>query len=326
VGKKKIYRAFQLPVILIMIGWILISCAGDLAEKTENTGEISDKLTAVDTLNIEKEEEIPALEITYYLDSLTTQAEIDSLDLQFNEKEKELIYALNRIDAYKIAIGDKLLIPDTLTGNFIDYSPFPKSLSILDSVPRTVLISRRVQAVALYEKGKLKFWGPASTGKEFTQTPAGLHYGNYKAKLKISTINKDWILPYYFNFMNFEGIGTHEYTLPGYPASHGCVRLRKEEALEIYNWANQWKLDDKGQIVLTNGNPFIVIGDYNFDKPVPWYDLAVDPKSNFLTDSEKDILKDYVVRYMKDKRNFAKDFEEINGITLPLGKNTEAIQ
>ena len=77
-------------------------------------------------------------------------------------------------------------------------------------------------------------------------------------------------MPYYFNFMNYEGIGTHEYTLPGYPASHGCVRFRNEEAVYIYNWAQQWKLDSKGQVVLENGTPFLVFGDYDFDHPSPW--------------------------------------------------------
>jgi hypothetical protein len=39
-------------------------------------------------------------------------------------------------------------------------------------------------------------------------------------------------MPYFMRFS--EGIGMHEGYLPGYPASHGCVRMPKEEAMAFY--------------------------------------------------------------------------------------------
>ena len=80
-------------------------------------------------------------------------------------------------------------------------------------------------------------------------TPAGLQYTNYKAKLKISTIDGDWKMPWYFNIQNRSGIGMHDYS-PGYPASHSCIRLLEHDAKWIFNWADQWVLDDKGAAIV----------------------------------------------------------------------------
>jgi hypothetical protein len=248
-------------------------------------------------------EEMPAI-ITYHTYSIKDAAEVDSFKNSFSEREQEFIFALNRMDAYRLNAGDVLVIPDTLTANFQDYSPFPADFEMLDSIPKTVLISRRVQAFGLYENGKLIKWGPVSSGKESTPTPAGLFYGNYKARSKISTVNESWLMPYYFNFMNFEGVGVHQYSMPGFPASHACVRLRKNDAIAIYNWADQWKLDRTGQLVLKNGTPFMVYGVYDFDGEVPWLQLAENPHSNYLTAEEMNILRSYVEEYKKDRRNF----------------------
>lgn len=40
-------------------------------------------------------------------------------------------------------------------------------------------------------------------------------------------------MPYFLRFTG--GAGLHEGYLPGYPASHGCVRMPKEQAIAFYN-------------------------------------------------------------------------------------------
>lgn len=42
-------------------------------------------------------------------------------------------------------------------------------------------------------------------------------------------------MPYFLRFTG--GAGLHEGYLPGYPASHGCVRMPKEQAMAFYNAA-----------------------------------------------------------------------------------------
>ncbi|CAM4314718.1 L,D-transpeptidase [Gillisia limnaea] len=297
------------PVILLIISCILIisSCSRGSSDKNIKEEKFPLENDSVVVKEVIKE---PEYIIRYRLDSLVNEKQIDSFSTRYSYEERKLIFALNRLDPTRLQLGMNLLIPDTLFDDINKYSPFPEELDILDSIPKAVLISQRIQGFALYAKGRLVKWGPVSSGKQSTPTPNGLHYGNYKAKKKISTVNPDWLLPYYFNFMNFEGVGVHQYSLPGYPASHACVRLRLEDSQFIYDWANQWELDKTGQKIERNGTPFIVFGEYDYTNPVPWQKLGRDAKSNHLTKEERETLIQYSREFMKNKKNFEDPMEQ----------------
>lgn len=285
----------------------LFSCAEDRSEDNKNLIEIERRKDSISLDSLKRAEEeviIPPLVIRYKLDSIIDAKTSDSILGMYDEEQKKIIYSINRIEPVRVGVGTKLVFPDTILSDFNKYAPFPASLEILDSIPKVVVISQRVQAFGLYEEGELIRWGPVSSGKQSTPTPNGLHYGNYKAKRKISTVNQDWILPYYFNFMNFEGVGTHQYLLPGFPASHACVRLYMDDAKFIYDWARQWKLDPTGQRIVNNGTPFMVYGEYDYQNPFPWLQLSENPQSNFISDEEKAVLEKYVEEYFQDERNF----------------------
>lgn len=309
--------------VLVLLGG-LASC--DNADPSPEAENLSENGFSRDEDTIKQEVQELPLMITYHLDSLSSKASVDTFKSRYSKSELEFILALNRIDENYLSAGDLLIIPDTLTANFLDYSPFPARFEMLDSIPKVVLISRRVQGFALYEHGELKHWGPVSSGKKSTPTPAGLFYGNYKALRKISTVDESWILPYYFNFLNFDGVGVHQYAMPGYPGSHACVRLRNEDAKVIYNWADQWQLDGTGQVVQRNGTPFMVFGDFNFDAGLPWLDLADHPNCNFLTAEEMRILKEYTLQYRKDSRNFEPPALPLEIIEVPNGEGLETVQ
>ena len=272
-------------LFLLVLVIFSLSCTGKKAEK--NSEPVVEDVTQ-DSIVIIKEPEVrkPEPVVKYHLDSIPSKVELDSFQINYSESEKRIIYALNRMDAWRLKAGGQIIVPDSLVHDLLVYSPFPEKLEILDSIPKAVLVSQRVQAFGLYEQGKLIRWGAISSGKQSTPTPNGLHYGNFKARKKISTVNKDWLLPYYFNFMNFEGVGVHQYAMPGYPASHACVRLFEEDAKFIYNWAEQWQLSGNRQVVLKNGTPFMVFGEYNYKSPVPWVKLAENEKDNFLNEKK----------------------------------------
>lgn len=302
---NKISSTFLLIVSCLLI---ISSCSQSSSDKSNKEPQFPVKNDSI----FKEEIKEPEYVITYRLDSLVHEQQIDSFKTRYSNKQQELIFALNRLDPNRLKSGLNLLIPDTLFNDIKKYSPFPEELNILDSIPKVVLISQRIQGFALYEKGKLLKWGPVSSGKQSTPTPNGLHYGNFKAEKKISSVNPDWLLPYYFNFMNFEGVGVHQYALPGYPASHACVRLRKEDAQFIYDWANQWKLDKTGQKIEKNGTPFMVFGSYDYNNPFPWQKLGEDSKSNNLSEVELEILKKYSKEFIKNKKNFEDSAEEEN--------------
>ena len=305
------YRKYRLFFTLTLLVLLASACNSESGDQPE----VDVEAIPVDTISVAEEEqkEKPKPVVKYHIDSISTAADVDSFQTRYSEEEKKTIFALNRMDPWRLAAGQELIIPDSIHPDIMVYSPFPEKLAFLDSIPKTVLIAQRIQGIALYENGNLIRWGPISSGKQSTPTPNGLHYGNHKAERKVSTVNPDWILPYYFNFMNFEGVGVHQYSMPGYPASHACVRLLKEDARFIYDWAEQWQLDEKGQVIIRNGTPFMVFGEYDFESPLPpWLRLAADPKDNFLNQAELDTLKAYSRRYFEDERNFEKEPEEEN--------------
>jgi len=77
---------------------------------------------------------------------------------------------------------------------------------------------------------------------------------------------------WYFNFSNREGLAFHEYALPGYPASHGCVRLLQRDAMWLYEWGEEWMLSSDARLELP-GTPVFIIGQYDFSSAPPWRSL-----------------------------------------------------
>ena len=314
--KKKISKYLHPFSALTIIVLGLISCEYSSGKDSPPHGISLDSIKDKKEEIIEDPEPEP-LVINYRLDSIISIQHRDSLMDLYSETEQRIILLLNRIEKYKIQEGSQLVIPDTLFRDLLVYSPLPEYLSDLDSIPKTILIAQRIQAFGLYENGCLKRWGPVSSGKQSTPTPNGLNYANFRSKRKISTVDPDWVMPYYFNFMNYYGVGVHQYLLPGYPASHACVRLDMDDAIFIYNWAEPWTLDSSGRNLVKNGTPFMVFGEYKFEEQVPWLDLAIDPNSNKLITSEFEIIKNYVKEYMKDEKNFEK--EAIPDCEIALG-------
>ena len=209
---------------------------------------------------------------------------------KFSKEEQHLILALSRLDMKNKWRSDTLVVPDQFDATLMIYSPFPANLEVLKDVNKMVLFSYPIEAYALYEKGKLIKWGPTSLGKKSAQTKRGLMFANWKKELAISTVDKDWKLPYNFNIHNTLGIGWHQYDLPGYPASHSCLRLLEDDAKFLYNWAEQWTLTDGGSTVKANGTPVIVFGDYNWGGKKPWFDLSNDPRSNDISVEELNVI------------------------------------
>lgn len=185
---------------------------------------------------------------------------------------------INRIDQRHLHVGDLLVIPSA-SADLMGAAPFPAQIEVAREIPKLILVSRRVQAFGAYEWGRLARWGPVSTGKKSTPTPAGLYHANWKAKKTRSSVNASWILPWCFNLDNLSGVSFHQFELPGYPASHGCVRLLEEDAKWIYDWADQWTLSKIDQSVLAFGTPVVIFGDYPYGEKPIWTRLAEDPRA-----------------------------------------------
>jgi len=275
--KKKYFTfllSFSVGIIVICIKY------NNGSSQTFPNTYVFEKQTIRDTLPM----------LMYHYDSIADIRAWHIFKEKYTIAQLKIIAAINRMDYSRIRIGSHLVVPDTIFTNFIRYSPFPQELSFPDSIPKFILVNQRIQLFAAYENGKLIRSGPVSSGRASKQTPNKLYYTNYKAKRKVSTVDGSWIMPWYFNISNRAGIGMHQYTLPGYPASHSCVRMHEEDAYWLFNWAQQWTLTTDQTTVLTNGTPVLIFGKYDFSQKGPWKSLPNDPHALDLTPEEYEVV------------------------------------
>lgn len=193
--------------------------------------------------------------------------------------------ALNRTDKANFTKMDSVVIPGDFSGDLEYYLPFPLEVPYLNDINKIIFFSYPTQTFATYEKGVLTYTGPTNMGRKKDPTPTGLFNTNWKAEETISTFDDEWKLLWNFNIENKLGVGWHQYELPGYPASHSCLRLQEKDARFLYEWADQWELASKDSVKV-KGTPVIVFGQYDFDAPKPWLQLVANPKALDITADE----------------------------------------
>jgi lipoprotein-anchoring transpeptidase ErfK/SrfK len=221
------------------------------------------------------------------------QKSIKELEARLGPALFTVVLKINRLDRKHLRNGTSLVIPEA-NADLASVSPLPLKLEVARSIPKLLLVSRQAQAFGAYEFGELVRWGPTSTGKKSTPTPSGLYHTNWKAKETRSSVNQSWILPWCFNIDNTKGLAFHKFDLPGYPASHGCVRLLEEDAKWVYDWAEPWLLSKPGHSMLAYGTPVIIFGDYSYGEKAPWQRLSDDPAATSISVAEIDgVLNEY---------------------------------
>jgi len=90
--------------------------------------------------------------------------------------------------------------------------------------PVAVVVSLPEQRVYVYRNGIRIAVSTCSTGKPGHETPSGVFVVLQKDKHHRSSTYDDAPMPN-MNRLTWSGIALHAGNLPGYPASHGCVRL-----------------------------------------------------------------------------------------------------
>jgi lipoprotein-anchoring transpeptidase ErfK/SrfK len=225
----------------------------------------------------------------YHTLTIATASPAKELAAAVGASNVQTVLEINRIDTANIAKGRVLIVPNSFDDPAA-LSPFPATVAAAADIPKLMVVDQAIQAFAVYNNGALMRWGGVNTGKQSTPTPNQLYFANWKGKSVISSEDDSWILPWYVNLDNKEGISMHQYDLPGYPASHSCVRMFEQDAEWIYNWAEQWKVSDDGQTVLQYGTPVIVFGNYAFGKTSPWKSLAKDPAATTVSQDTLETL------------------------------------
>lgn len=166
-----------------------------------------------------------------------------------NEEYLDIVKRVNRMNV-RLRQGMVIAIPKNLERlSIYDVSPFPRYIE--GNKEKTIYISQQKLAWGAYDAaGELIWWGPISSGLEKCagvyggcMTPTGSFRIIRKQDIDcISTAfprradgnNGGAIMPFCMHF--FRGYALHgSDEVPGYRASHGCIRLFTEDA----RWLNE---------------------------------------------------------------------------------------
>lgn len=170
-------------------------------------------------------------------------------------EERDMVRRINRMNV-TLRRGMTIAVPkniDRLT--IYDVSPFPRYIE--STGEKAIYVSQQKLAWAAYDAdGELLWWGPISSGigkcsaRGGCATPTGSFRIIRKQDIEcVSTVfpqradgsDGGALMPYCMHF--FRGFALHgSYDVPGYRASHGCVRMFIEDA----RWLNEEFIDLPG--------------------------------------------------------------------------------
>jgi hypothetical protein len=90
--------------------------------------------------------------------------------------------------------------------------------------PVTIIVSLKAQKAYAYRNGVAIGVSTVSTGTKGFATPTGVFTVLQKDEDHVSNLYKDAPMPF-MQRLTWGGIAMHAGNLPGYPASHGCIRM-----------------------------------------------------------------------------------------------------
>jgi hypothetical protein len=117
------------------------------------------------------------------------------------------------------------------------------------SGPVEIVISLSAQRAYVYRNGVRIGMSEASTGKEGYETPTGVFTILEKEKVHRSSRYDDAPMPY-MQRLTWYGVALHGGALPGYAASHGCIRLPLGFARKLFTVTSVGT-----QVVVTDDDP-----------------------------------------------------------------------
>ena len=106
--------------------------------------------------------------------------------------------------------------------------------SRLAGEPVMAIVSLRNQRITVYDAKGWILRAPVSSGQKGRETPAGVFTVLQKDADHYSNLYDDGHMPH-MQRLTWSGIALHGGALPGYPASHGCVRLPFEFAEGLFD-------------------------------------------------------------------------------------------
>jgi lipoprotein-anchoring transpeptidase ErfK/SrfK len=104
--------------------------------------------------------------------------------------------------------------------------------------PLIIAISIQHQHLKVFDVNGLFAETPISTGMAGHSTPMGVFSVIEKQRWHRSNIYSGAPMPY-MQRITWSGVAMHEGVLPGYPASHGCIRMPGAFAVKMFSWTKR---------------------------------------------------------------------------------------
>ena len=133
---------------------------------------------------------------------------------------------------------------------------------LTDPGPVLAVVSLAKQRIWVYGGTGLIAQSPVSTGKPGYRTPAGVFSVVQKRKFHRSNIYWNAPMPY-MQRITWSGVTLHAGPVPGYPDSHGCIRLPNQFAVKL------WHMTKIGARIIVVPNDASVLPIERLELPVP---------------------------------------------------------
>jgi hypothetical protein len=284
------FSFLSFPAFLLIVPMFIIGCgsAGE-NQSSESERQNTDSLARVDSIRVA--DSLHQLKVEMVADSfpkigytrlaITDRKTLDSIRKMYARDKDNMgpfraITTLNRKEFGYIRVGDTIVTPDSIMADLRAYSIFPYYYPGADTIPKIIMVSNKYQAYACYENGQLIRFAACNTGTEGKPTLPGRYALNWKERLRISSLNDNWKLPFTWNFHLYAGNAFHQFDMPGRPVSHSCVRQFMPDAQWLYEWGRGAKRDSNGTLQRFTGTPVIIIDIFDFarKKGGPWLELT----------------------------------------------------
>lgn len=245
-------------------------------------------LTAVSAWGALPSRESSLCDISYPSDSLV---EWDCRRLQKGESLERLfgrrwvdVVRFNRVDRRHVRPGMSIKVPRRLEA-IADFTPMPKEYPSAKEEEKFLLVDLSEQFLGAYERGRLVFSAPITTGEAGKETPTGLfritaaHSEHRSTLYAIEGTDIPYPMTHALRFhINREGVSfwIHGRDLPGLPASHGCIGLYDEgmqrryygepadpvleDARKLYEWVVMPRPDTGAMLIFADGPRLLVKG------------------------------------------------------------------
>lgn len=144
--------------------------------------------------------------------------------------------------------------------------PAPQSFKVDENLkgPIQIVVSLPAQRVTVYKGGAQIATAPVSTGKAGHRTPSGIFSIIQKNRRHFSNLYGNAPMPY-MQRITWSGVALHAGVLPGYPASHGCIRLPHGFARKLFGTTEMG-----AHVVIAQSQPELVqIAHANLFQPTP---------------------------------------------------------